>query len=109
MKRHPALRPEVVFALVILALAAVAPSVFAGTGGPSLNILQPLTTFLDWLTGPIARAVGGIAMVGAGFRWWTQREDNEAAKFTVRVIVGLGFILGAPTVIQALGFTGAVC
>jgi len=92
-------------ALVLLVLCAVPAQ--AGTGGETLPWNTPLQKLLDNLTGTTGKAIAGLA-VAAGGIVWALGHSEQALKKSGGILVGIGLLLGAPSLITTLGFSGAV-
>lgn len=76
-----------------LVLFLLSPSVcFADEGNKLVSVIQSIT---DFLTGPLIQGAGvtAIALVGYNFIF-TSKIDKMVA---IPVIVGLGIVLGGPT------------
>ena len=92
-------------ALALLVLCAVPAQ--AGTGGETLPWNTPLQKLLDNLTGTTGKAIAGLA-VAAGGIVWALGHSEQALKKSGGILVGIGLLLGAPSLITTLGFSGAV-
>lgn len=70
---------------------------------------QTLSKIQDSISGPVAYAIAGIAVVGCGFAMAFMDLQGGAKKF-VQVALGLSVAFGAATIITSLlpNFTGAV-
>ena len=95
---------------IALALAAWtlldAPQALAGTATSLGNFTAPLQNVIDWMTGDIGRLVATAVLALFGFYLWKKRSEDKAEK-GLMFVVGAAIVLGAPQVIQALGFQGA--
>jgi type IV secretory pathway VirB2 component (pilin) len=90
---------------LVLALAATSPALAAGAGGgmPWDNLL---TTIADSITGPVAKAIGviAIALTGLGF---AISEGGSWVRKGMGVLFGLCVAFSASTFFLGwLGFTG---
>jgi type IV secretory pathway VirB2 component (pilin) len=93
------------FALVAQVL--VAPTVWAGTGGPDLPWNTPFGTLLDALTGSTGRLLAGLMLVVAGVVWGFVRHEDGARRFAAAV-VGIALVFGALQVVDGLAFAGGL-
>ena len=66
----------------------------------------PLQNLLDNLTGPTARALVLIAIVGCGLLWAFTRNE-EGLKKLGQIAFGGAIALGAVTLLASLGFAAA--
>ena len=86
---------------VAFALAASMPSLQAFA--QASTSIEPVNNFADailgFMTGPLARAVGAIAIAAVGYGAFTGRMEKGKA-FTA--FGGIILVLGAPTIIQWL-------
>jgi type IV secretory pathway VirB2 component (pilin) len=94
-------------ALVITVSVLYAPAALASTGGASMPWDAPLQRLLSNLTGPTARALVVIAIVGCGLLWAFTRNE-EGLKKLGQVAFGGAIALGAVTMLTSLGFSGAL-
>lgn len=92
--------------LAALMLAVVAPSASATTAGSPMPWDTPLQNLLSNLTGPTARALVVIAIVGAGLMWAFTRNE-EGLKKLGQIAFGGAIALGAVALMAGLGFAGA--
>ncbi len=93
-------------ALSFLALALATPA-WASGSGPSLEVTDMLQNVLDWLSGPLATIVGGIAMAAAAFTWMFLRHER-GADFAFRALLGTAIAIGAANIIDELVGQGAL-
>lgn len=101
---YNAVRVALFFALVTVA----APAAHASTGGGSpMPWDTPLQNLLNNLTGPTARALVIIAIVGCGL-FWAFTRNEEGLKKLGQIAFGGAIALGAVAMITSLGFSGAV-
>lgn len=87
--------------LVLLAALMVAGPAFAGaTGGTSMPWETPLQTVADSISGPVAKAIGIIAIVitGIGFAF---AEGGSAMRKGVGIVFGLAIAFTATTFISS--------
>ncbi|HEX4956386.1 MAG TPA: TrbC/VirB2 family protein [Thermoanaerobaculia bacterium] len=94
----------VTFALVLTFTTLPA---LAGGGGVSLPINEMLTNVLAWLTGPLARTLGTIALVAAAFVWMFLRHER-GADFAFRALLGTAIAIGAAAAMSAFMGDGAL-
>ena len=94
--------PSVGVTLLVVALvASAAAPAFAGTtGGASMPWETPLQTVQDSLAGPVAKAIGIIAIVvtGLGFAF---AEGGSAMRKGVGIVFGLAIAFTATTFISS--------
>jgi type IV secretory pathway VirB2 component (pilin) len=86
---------------ILLAALLVAESAFAGTtGGTAMPWETPLQTVQDSLAGPVAKAVGIIAIVitGLGFAF---AEGGSAMRKGIGIVFGLAIAFTASTFISS--------
>ena len=77
---------------LMAALIALPVRCFANGGSTPISILQQI---IDYLTGDLARLVGVLVMVGAGYMFLGTQQIQK--KTFVYIVAGMGLILGAPT------------
>jgi type IV secretory pathway VirB2 component (pilin) len=87
-------------------LTALAPAAFASSAGAPMPWDTPLQNLLDNLTGPTARALVLIAIVGCGLLWAFTRNE-EGLKKLGQIAFGGAIALGAVTLLASLGFAAA--
>lgn len=75
-----------------ISLLAMPISCFANNGTTPETIVQNI---IDYLTGDLARVVGVIVVVGAGYMYLETQQIQK--KTFVRIVIGMGLILGGPT------------
>lgn len=92
-------------ALLVLPLATSAA--FASTGGATMPWDGPLQRLLDNLSGPTARALVLIAIVGCGL-FWAFTRNEEGLKKLGQIAFGGAIAMGATVMLTSLGFTGAL-
>ena len=97
-------RPLLLGSLLALAFAG---SAYAGTGGTSMPWNAPLQNILDNLTGPTGKTIAALMVIAGGLIWGFGRHEQGASKIG-GAIVAIGLVLGAPTFIDTLGFSGAI-
>lgn len=103
MQRHPA--TVAAFArraspFLFLAAVALAGPALAGTTGTAMPWEGPLQTVADSLSGPVAKAIGIIAIVitGLGFAF---AEGGSAMRKGVGIVFGLAIAFTATTFITS--------
>ncbi len=84
----------------LLVIAAAAPALAGTTGGTAMPWETPLQTVQDSLSGPVAKAVGIIAIVitGLGFAF---AEGGSAMRKGVGIVFGLAIAFTATTFISS--------
>ncbi|MDQ6829363.1 MAG: TrbC/VirB2 family protein [Gemmatimonadota bacterium] len=92
-----------VASLVFLVFARTAS---ATTTGPSMPWDTPLQNLLDNLSGPTARVLVLVAIVGAGLLWAFTRNE-EGMKRLGQIAFGGAIALGAVTLLANLGIVAA--
>ena len=100
----PRIRPLLILALF---LALVATAAHAGTGGTTMPWNTPLQRVLDNLTGVTGKVLAAFMSAVGGVMWGFTRHE-EGAKRIGQAIIGIGFLLGAVSFIDLLGFEGAL-
>jgi type IV secretory pathway VirB2 component (pilin) len=90
-----------------LVLAAVPAAARAGTGGSDLPWNTPLTNVQANLTGPTAKTVAALAFVLGGAMWAFTSHEQGAKRFG-QALVGIAIVMGAVTMVDQLGFQGAL-
>jgi type IV secretion system protein TrbC len=93
--------------LIFIALVLVATAAHAGTGGTSMPWNTPLQRVLDNLTGVTGKILAAFMIAIGGVMWGFTRHE-EGAKRIGQAIIGIGFLLGAVSFIDLLGFEGAL-
>jgi type IV secretory pathway VirB2 component (pilin) len=92
--------------IALCLLVAMAPAAFASSAGAPMPWDTPLQNLLDNLTGPTARALVLIAIVGCGLLWAFTRNE-EGLKKLGQIAFGGAIALGAVTLLASLGFASA--
>jgi len=96
--------------LAFLLLLTAAPAVHAAStgGGGSLPWDTPLQTLQQDLTGPVAKGVSLVAIVGAGFvLMFLHAEMNSLMKIFVWLVLIVGLVMGANAFMTTAGGSGA--
>lgn len=93
-------------AAALSCLLVPASPAFASPVGASMPWDTPLQNLLDNLTGPTARALVLIAIVGCGLLWAFTRNE-EGLKKLGQIAFGGAIALGAVTLLASLGFAAA--
>ncbi|MDQ6635833.1 MAG: TrbC/VirB2 family protein [Gemmatimonadota bacterium] len=93
-------------AVALSFLTILAPTAFASSAGAPMPWDTPLQNLLDNLTGPTARALVLIAIVGCGLLWAFTRNE-EGLKKLGQIAFGGAIALGAVTLLASLGFAAA--
>jgi type IV secretory pathway VirB2 component (pilin) len=92
------------------AMAVQATAAFAGTAGGAGGTMPwtaPLQTVLSDITGPTGKILAGLAIAIGGAIWAFTRHEQGMSRFG-QAIVGIGLILGAVNLVDALGFQGCL-
>ena len=95
--RHASLTAAAAFFVIAGVVLAAGPA-FAGSSGTSMPWETPLQTVQDSLSGPVAKAVGIIAIVvtGLGFAF---SEGGSAMRKGIGIVFGLAIAFTATTFI----------
>ena len=98
--------------LSILLFLALSPSLAlaAGTGGGggALPWETPLQNVQQSLTGPVAKGIALVAIVGAlGTLLFLHAEMNQFARVIVFIVMGIGTLVGANAFLSGSGAQGA--
>src|SRR5271157_4029334 len=98
--------------LSILLFLALSPSLSlaAGTGGGggALPWETPLQNVQQSLTGPVAKGIALVAIVGAlGTLLFLHAEMNQFTRVIVFVVMGIGTLVGANAFLSGSGAQGA--
>lgn len=105
---HLARRPLAalaVAALAVVILPALAHAAGAG-GGAAMPWNTPLQNLLSALSGTTARLLIALALVVGGFTWAFSRSE-EGMRRIGQTVVGGAIVIGAASIVTALGFVGA--
>ena len=100
------------FFLSILLFLALSPSLAlaAGTGGGggALPWETPLQNVQQSLTGPVAKGIALVAIVGAlGTLLFLHAEMNQFTRVIVFIVMGIGTLVGANAFLSGSGAQGA--
>ena len=97
--------------LSILLFLALSPSLAmaAGTGGGgALPWETPLQNVQQSLTGPVAKGIAMVAIVGAlGTLLFLHAEMNQFTRVIVFIVMGIGTLVGANAFLSGSGAQGA--
>jgi type IV secretion system protein VirB2 len=88
------------------ALSLVSSPAWAAGAGATMPWDGPLQALVNNLTGPTARALVLMAVVGAGLLWAFTRNE-EGLKKLGQITFGGAIALGAAALMANLGFAGA--
>lgn len=95
-------------AAVAVALVAMTPdAAMASPAGAAMPWDAPLDRLLQNFTGPTARALVIIAIVGCGL-FWAFTRNEEGLKKLGQIAFGGAIALGAVTLVSNLGFSAAI-
>jgi type IV secretory pathway VirB2 component (pilin) len=100
-------RLKLLLLLALLMAFASARAADAGTAGTNLPWNRPLDVVVGNLTGPTGKILAVAAIVIVGLAWAFGRSD-EGLSTAGKAMIGIGCLLGAPALIDLLGFEGAV-
>lgn len=103
------LRTAVAQALVLFGLlAASTTAAVAATAGGGMPWEGPLNQLLTSLSGPVARVIGGVAIIGLGIGL-AFSEGGSTMRKALWVVVGLALAFNALTWgLSFLGFSGGL-
>ena len=96
--------------LSLLLFLALSPSLAlaAGTGGGGLPWETPLQNVQQSLTGPVAKGIALVAIVGAlGTLLFLHAEMNQFTRVIVFIVMGIGTLVGANAFLSGSGAQGA--
>jgi type IV secretion system protein TrbC len=96
--------------LSLLLFLALSPSLAlaAGTGGGGLPWETPLQNVQNSLTGPVAKGVALVAIVGAiGTLLFAHQELNHFTRVIVFIVLGIGTLIGANAFLSGSGAQAA--
>jgi type IV secretion system protein VirB2 len=96
--------------LSLLLFLALCPSLAlaAGTGGGGLPWETPIQTVSQSMTGPVAKGVALIAIIGAvGTMLFLHAELNAFTRVIVYIVLGVGTLVGANAFLSGSGAQGA--
>ena len=97
-------------AVVILgALCLSTTAALAAISGSGMPWEAPLDQLLQSLSGPVARAIGGVAIIGLGIGL-AFSEGGSTMRKALWVVIGLALAFNALTWgLSFLGFSGGLC
>lgn len=93
--------------LVVIALTAIYATAALASGGGGLPWEAPLTKISDSLSGPVAKAMAVVAIVGCGLGI-AFGEGGEGMKKLLWVIIGVAIALLAASVISSAGISSGL-
>lgn len=93
--------------LLVFAVFAQEAVALANQTGPGLPGETALNEFIRFILGPVGFTLAILALVAVGYAISRGGEMSTVISAGVYTLVGIGFILGARTVLMAL-FPGAV-
>src|SRR3984893_15064103 len=99
--------PRLRVLLAFLFLLGVSSAAHAGTGGSDLPWNHPLQIVVDNLTGPTAKTIAALAFVLGGALWVFTSHEQGSKRFG-QAVFGVGVLVGAVNLVDALGFQGAI-
>jgi type IV secretory pathway VirB2 component (pilin) len=97
--------------VVILAgsLCLFGSAAIAAVSGSGMPWEAPLDQLLQSLSGPVARAIGGVAIIGLGIGL-AFSEGGSSMRKALWVVIGLALAFNALTWgLSFLGFSGGLC
>ena len=97
---------RLIAASALLLSLACAPSALAGTTSTLANFLNPINVVIGWMTGQMGRSISVLVLAGVAFNTWKSRNEGKGER-ALMFLVGTALLLGAPQVVEALGFIGA--
>lgn len=78
------------------------------TGEDPFSLLDPLESIVLFFTGGFGRFLVILGLMAAALYWWKSREEMSEKLFgLVGWAVGAALMLGAPDIVDALGFASA--
>ena len=97
-------------AVIILgALCLLTTAAIGATSGSGMPWEAPLDQLLQSLSGPVARAIGGVAIIGLGIGL-AFSEGGSTMRKALWVVIGLALAFNALTWgLSFLGFSGGLC
>ena len=103
------MRSVVVRLVVAAMLGAMAFGADASTSGDDpFNALGPLEAMVNFFTGGFGRFLTILGLAAAALLWWKSREEMSEKFFgLIGWGIGAALILGAPAIVDALGFASA--
>jgi type IV secretion system protein TrbC len=110
MRARRAMRARWVMSVLAVGIALAASPALAGTGGGGGGTMPwtaPMQNILADVTGPTGKVIAGLMIAIGGIVWGFTRHE-EGAKRLAQGIVGIGMILGATSLVSALGFAGCL-
>ncbi len=108
MRKSEARTLQLTRAALLLLAASHAPELLAGSSAPA-EFLTPLQNAIDWLTGPIGRALSVLALGLLGVNFFKARNEGKGG-MALTWLLGSAILLGAAEIADSLGFgfSGAV-
>ncbi|MGH7294546.1 MAG: TrbC/VirB2 family protein [Polyangiaceae bacterium] len=95
--------------IVAASLCFFASAAIAATSGSGMPWEAPLDQLLQSLSGPVARAIGGVAIIGLGIGL-AFSEGGSTMRKALWVVIGLALAFNALTWgLSFLGFSGGLC
>jgi type IV secretory pathway VirB2 component (pilin) len=80
----------------------------SSTGADPFNALGPLEQMVEFFTGGFGRFLVILGLGAAALLWWKSREEMSEKLFgLIGWGVGAALFLGAPDIVDALGFASA--
>ena len=102
--------PRVLQVVIVLAAACLFTTAAVGAvSGGGMPWEAPLDQLLQSLSGPVARALGGVAIIGLGVGL-AFSEGGSTMRKALWVVIGLALTFNALTWgLSFLGFAGGLC
>ena len=96
----PALRRGAFTLFALFVIAAAAPAFATTTSGTAMPWETPLQTVQESITGPVAKAIGiiAIAVTGMGFAF---SEGGSALRKGIGIVFGLAVVFTATTFVSS--------
>lgn len=95
--------------IIAASLCLFGSAAIAAVSGSGMPWEAPLDQLLQSLSGPVARAIGGVAIIGLGIGL-AFSEGGSSMRKALWVVIGLALAFNALTWgLSFLGFSGGLC